>query len=91
MADEMTFIDFTRTAAEHLTKLMEESNLAVGGHPLFALYTQGMTDYLLIAILQQVEAVAVASDLSVGLSLQQDSSLLHFAAGRALNRGARRV
>lgn len=27
MIDEMAFIDFPRTSAEHLTKLMEESNL----------------------------------------------------------------
>ncbi|MFV3402832.1 nucleoid-associated protein YejK [Pseudomonas sp. NY15463] len=80
MIDEMSFIDFTRTAAEHLTKLMEESNLSVGGHVLFALYTQGMTDNLTIAILQQVETFAVAHDLTVATSRQLDSRTLHFAA-----------
>lgn len=59
---------------------MEESNLSVGGHVLFALYTQGMTDYLMIAILQQVETVAVAHDLTVATSRQIDSRTLHFAA-----------
>ncbi|NQD57650.1 nucleoid-associated protein YejK [Pseudomonas sp. CM25] len=80
MIDEMAFIDFTRTSAEHLTKLMEESNLSVGGHVLFALYTQGMTDYLMIAILQQVDTVAVARDLTVATSRQLDARTLHFAA-----------
>jgi len=80
MVDEMTFINFTRIAAEHLTRLMEESNLSVGGHVLFTLYTQGMTDYLMIAILQQVETVAVAHDLKVATSRQLDSRNLHFAA-----------
>ncbi len=80
MTDDMAFIDFTRTAAEHLTKLMEESSLSVGGHVLFALYTQGMTDYLTIAILQQVETVAVAHDLTVAPSRQLDARTLHFAA-----------
>lgn len=80
MIDEMAFIDFTRTSAEHLTKLMEESNLSVGGHVLFALYTQGMTDYLMIAILQQVDTVAVAHDLTVATSRQIDTRTLHFAA-----------
>ncbi|QLJ16230.1 nucleoid-associated protein YejK [Pseudomonas putida] len=80
MIDEMAFIDFTRTSAEHLTKLMEESNLSVGGHVLFALYTQGMTDYLMIAILQQVDTVAVAHDLTVATSRQLDARTLHFAA-----------
>lgn len=80
MIDEMAFIDFTRTSAEHLTKLMEESNLSVGGHVIFALYTQGMTDYLMIAILQQVVTVAVANDLTVATSHQLDARALHFAA-----------
>ncbi len=80
MIDEVSFIDFTRTSAEHLTKLMEESNLSVGGHVMFALYTQGMTDYLMIAILQQVETVAVANDLTVATSRQLDARTLHFAA-----------
>ena len=80
MSDEMAFLDFTRTGAEHLTKLMEESNLSVGGHVLFALYTQGMTDYLMIAILQQVDTVAVAHDLTVATSRQIDTQTLHFAA-----------
>ncbi|MHA6195563.1 nucleoid-associated protein YejK [Pseudomonas wadenswilerensis] len=75
-----SFIDFTRTAAEHLTKLMEESNLSVGGHVLFAHYQQGMTDYLTIAVLQQVETVAVAHDLSVAVSRNLDTSTLAFAA-----------
>lgn len=75
-----SFIDFTRTAIEHLTKLMEESNLSVGGHVLFAHYQQGLTEYLTIAILQQVETVAVAQDLSVAISRNLDASTLAFAA-----------
>lgn len=77
---ELGFMDFTCTASEHLVKLMEESNLSVGGHVLFALYQQGMTDYLTVAILQQVETVAVAQDLTVATSRQLDSRTLHFAA-----------
>ncbi|MEE1866899.1 nucleoid-associated protein YejK [Pseudomonas auratipiscis] len=77
---DMEFIDFTRTAAEHLTKLMEESNLSVGGHVLFALYQQGMTEYLTIAILQQIETITVANDLTVSVSRHLDTSVLHLAA-----------
>jgi len=77
---DMEFIDFTRTAVEHLARLMEESNLAVGGHVLFALYQQGMTEYLTIAILQQAETISVADDLSVSVSRHLDTSALHFAA-----------
>lgn len=77
---DMQFIDFTRTAVEHLTRLMEESNLAVGGHVLFALYQQGLTDYLTIAILREAETISVADDLTVAVSRHLDTSALHFAA-----------
>lgn len=80
VSGDMQFIDFTRTAVEHLTRLMEESNLAVGGHVLFALYQQGMTDYLTIAILRQAETISVADDLTVSVSRHLDTSALHFAA-----------
>lgn len=75
-----SFVDFTRTATQHLVKLMEESNLSVGGHVLFAHYQQGLTEYLTIAILQQVETVAVAHDLSVAVSRNLDTDTLAFAA-----------
>ncbi|BBH46936.1 nucleoid-associated protein YejK [Pseudomonas sp. KU43P] len=80
VSGEMNFIDFTRIAAEHLCKLMEESNLAVGGHVLFALQSNGPTDYLTVAVLQQVEAVAVASDLTVATSRQLDVGSIHMGA-----------
>lgn len=80
VSGDMQFLDFTRTAVEHLTRLMEESNLAVGGHVLFALYQQGLTDYLTIAILQQAETISVADDLTVSVSRNLDTSALHFAA-----------
>ncbi|GLO14757.1 nucleoid-associated protein [Pseudomonas putida] len=80
VSGDMQFIEFTRTAVEHLTRLMEESNLAVGGHVLFALYQQGLTDYLTIAILHQAEAISVADDLTVAVSRHLDTSALHFAA-----------
>jgi len=80
VSGDMEFIDFTRTAVEHLTRLMEESNLSVGGHILFALYQQGMTDYLTIAILRQTETTSVADDLTVSVSRHLDTSALHFAA-----------
>ncbi|HEK1767522.1 TPA: nucleoid-associated protein YejK [Pseudomonas putida] len=80
MAGSIEFIDFTREAAQHLTRLMEESNLSVGGHVLFAHYQQGMTEYLAIAIVHQVETVSVATDLSVAVSRNLDTSTLSFAA-----------
>lgn len=77
---DMEFIDFTRIAAEHLTKLMEESNLSVGGHVLFAHYQQGMTDYLAIALLHHSEGVAVGADMEVTTTRHIDLGQLHLAA-----------
>ncbi|NMZ56377.1 nucleoid-associated protein YejK [Pseudomonas lundensis] len=78
--DHGNFIEFSTTAAEHLTKLMEESNLSVGGHVLFAHYQQGLTEYLVIAMLQQSESVTVNADLSVTPSKHLDFGNIHLAA-----------
>ena len=74
------FIKFSTIAVEHLTKLMEESNLSVGGHALFAHYQQGMTEYLVIALLQHSEGVTVNSDLSVTPSKHLDYGSISLAA-----------
>ena len=74
------FIEFSRAAVEHLTKLMEESNLSVGGHVLFAHYQQGMTDYLVIALLQHSEGITVGADLSVTPSKHLDFGTISLAA-----------
>lgn len=71
--DEGTdFTAFSRVAVEHLQKLMEESNLSVGGHVLFAHYQQGMTEYLAIALLHHSEGVAVNEELDVTPSRHLD-------------------
>ena len=74
------FIEFSRTAVEHLTKLMEESNLSVGGHVLLAHYQQGMTDYLVVALLQHSEGITVNADLSVTSSKHLDFGNINLAA-----------
>jgi len=74
------FVAFTREAAEHLTRLMEESNLSSGGHVVFAHQQQGMTDYLTIALLQQADSVLVTADLQVVPSRHLDLSKIHLAA-----------
>ena len=77
---ENTFAAFSRTAVEHLQKLMEESNLSTGGHVLFAHYQQGMTEYLAIALLHHSEGVAVNAELDVTPSRHLDLGQLHLAA-----------
>ena len=74
------FIEFSQTAVEHLTKLMEESNLSVGGHVLFAHYQQGMTDCLVIGLLQHSESITVNADLTVTTSKHVDFGSITLAA-----------
>jgi len=74
------FMDFAGVSADHLVKLMEESNLSTGGHVLLAHYQQGMTEYLAIAILHQSEGVTVGDDLEVRPMRHLDLGQLHLAA-----------
>ena len=74
------FIEFSQTAVEHLTKLMEESKLSVGGHVLFAHYQQGMTDYLVVGLLQHSESITVNADLTVTTSKHVDFGSITLAA-----------
>ena len=74
------FIEFSHTAVEHLQKLMEESNLSVGGHVLLAHYQQGLTDYLIVALLQHSEGATVNADLSVTPSKHLDFGNITLAA-----------
>lgn len=74
------FLDFTLQSVEHLQKLMEESNLTVGGHVLFAHYQQGMTDYLMIALLHHGNGVVVSESLDLCPVQHLALSQLHLAA-----------
>lgn len=64
-AGDIDFLEFSASAVEHLTKLMEESNLTTGVHALFCHYQQGLTDYLVIALRQETEAVTMTEELAL--------------------------
>lgn len=80
LEQQSTFIEFSKLAAEHLQKLMEESNLSIGGYVLVAHYQQGMTDYLNIAIVHHTKGVAVTDNLEVTEAKHIDLGQLHLAA-----------
>ncbi|QKZ05867.1 nucleoid-associated protein YejK [Pseudomonas eucalypticola] len=80
LAGSQTFVEFSRDATEYLCKLLEESNLSAGGHVLFAQYQQGMTDYLTIAMLQQVETVSVDDQLRMISTRSLDARTVTLAA-----------
>lgn len=78
--DDIDFVRFTTQATEHLKTLMEGSNLALGGHVLFIRYRQGMTPFLVIALLHHTEGVTVTDDLNVAAARHLDLSSLNMAA-----------
>lgn len=80
LEEKHDFTSFSRLAVEQLQKLLEEVNLATGGHVLFSHYQQGMTDYLMIAVLQQVETVCLDGDLNVVVSRYLDTGSISCAA-----------
>ena len=80
LAGVTDFLAFSATAVEHLTKLMEESNLTAGGHALFCHYQQGMTDYLVIALVQETEAVTMTEELALMTVKRLDLDHIRLAA-----------
>lgn len=80
LARDTDFLEFSATAVEHLTKLMEESNLTTGGHALFCHYRQGMTDYLMIALVQETEAVTMTEELALMTVKRLDLDHIRLAA-----------
>ncbi|MBM5458834.1 nucleoid-associated protein YejK [Pseudomonas sp. P66] len=80
LKEDMTFLEFSKVAVCHLVKLMEETNLSTGGHVIFAHYTQGMTDYLTIALLHHSDGVTVTDELELAPSRHLDVGQLHLAA-----------
>ncbi|NHC51503.1 nucleoid-associated protein YejK [Pseudomonas sp. AU8050] len=80
LAGDTDFLSFSTTSVEHLTKLMEESNLTTGGHALFCHYQQGMTDYLVIALVQETEAVTMTEELHLMTVKRLDLDHVRLAA-----------
>lgn len=80
LAGDTDFLSFSTTAVEHLTKLMEESNLTTGGHALFCQYQQGLTEYLVIALVQETEAVTMTEELHLMTVKRLDLDHIHLAA-----------
>lgn len=75
-----TFDEFAANAAEHLVRLLEESNLSTGGHFLVVHYQQGMTDYLLVGLVHQSDGINITQQLDITPARYIDTSQLHVAA-----------
>ncbi|POA47115.1 nucleoid-associated protein YejK [Pseudomonas sp. MPR-ANC1] len=80
LAGRSDFLDFSIIAVEHLTRLMEEPNLTTGGHALFCHYRQGLTNYLIIALVQETEAVTMTEELHLMAVKRLDPNHIRLAA-----------
>ena len=80
LAGGSDFLEFSTIAVEHLVKLMEESNLSTGGHALFCHYQQGLTEYLIIALVQETEAVTMTEELALMTVKRLDLDHIRLAA-----------
>ena len=80
LAGVTDFLTLSTTAVENLTRLMEESNLTTGGHALFCHYQQGMTDYLVVALVQETEAVTMTEELALMTVKRLDLDHIRLAA-----------
>ncbi|PBQ14411.1 nucleoid-associated protein YejK [Pseudomonas congelans] len=80
LVGDIDFLQFSASAVEHLSKLMEESNLTTGGHALFCHYQQGLTDYLVVAMVQETEAVTMTEELALMAVNRLDIDHIRLAA-----------
>lgn len=80
MAGDIDLLGFSASAVEHLTKLMEESNLTTGGHALYCHYQQGLNDYLVFALVQETEAATMTKELALMTVNRLDLDQIRLAA-----------
>lgn len=79
MNDAISFEAFTLQSLERLKTTISQVNLATGGYVLFATYKMALTEYLLIAMLNQSDGVAIDEMLNVKEVQHLDLSQMHLA------------
>ncbi|WP_426416256.1 nucleoid-associated protein YejK [Aestuariirhabdus sp. LZHN29] len=77
---EADFVGFSRDAMQLLKTQIDQSNFATGGFLLFIQYKQALTDYLMVLMLSNTDAVTVDEQLEINSSQYLDLSRLHMAA-----------
>ncbi len=74
------FVSFSLQSAEALKTRFDEATLVSGGYLLFAHYQQGVTEYLLVALLSPSLSLSVNDQLEITGSEYLDLSRLNLAA-----------
>lgn len=86
MAGIGDFTTFSNVAVEHLTRLMEESNLSISGNALLCHYLQGMTDDLTLKPVRRLELdhihLAARINLSEWKSNPRSRQYISFIKGK---------
>lgn len=77
---DVDFGGFSQASTLHLATLIPKSDGHSRGHVLFAHCSQGITEYLYIAVLQLYSGFAVTQELKVVPSLQLDLNRLRMTA-----------
>ncbi|MCL6416064.1 nucleoid-associated protein YejK [Aestuariirhabdus sp. Z084] len=80
LSNEIDFVEFSREAMKQLKTQIDQSNFATGGYLLFIQYKQALTDYLMVLMLNNTDAVTVDEQLEINSSQYLDLSRLHMAA-----------
>ncbi|RRJ83863.1 nucleoid-associated protein YejK [Aestuariirhabdus litorea] len=80
LAGDCDFVAFSLDAMGLLKAQIDQSNFATGGFLLFIQYKQALTDYLMILMLNNTDAVSVDDKLEINSSQYLDLTRLHMAA-----------
>ncbi len=80
LGDHQDFLAFTCQAARSLQQQLENQGQSCSGHLLFAHYQQGMSDFLLLALLQHRQGLTVTDQLALSGIRYLDLAHLHLAA-----------
>lgn len=80
LKEEMSFIDYTHQSMNLLKHYIDQASKATGGYMVFVNYTLFGSDFMLIAMLNNVAGVAIDTDLGINNINYLDISKLHLAA-----------
>ncbi len=80
LAKTSNFIEFSQHAMQLLKQYMDQASKATGGYLVFAHYTLFGSDFLMIAMLNNVSGVAVDNNLDINSVDYLELNKLHLAA-----------
>lgn len=80
LEQQSSFVDYTRQAMDLLKHYIEQASKATGGYLIFSHYTLFGSDFMLIAMLNNVSGITVDDKLEINTIDYLDINKLHLAA-----------